>query len=246
MDEMVAYRAAHHVAATLFEELSPEQLHTRCPQCPAWTIRDVICHHVHVFIESVDGGWTDDVTAMVNAAAMEPDPDLKADATRRRDDWCQSGVDALHDEPLDAVLEKWRQAISRAIDDDGEMVTDLSVHLADIEEAIGIDRSRTEGFLTAAIWHYGYFLTDHLRARGVETVRLRGTAPTVICGDLLSPHEVTGSTYELLRTITGRRSRAEADRLLNWNTTPERTRSIFPFYDWLDRDSNELSRATPN
>lgn len=238
MEEVVAYRAAHHVASALFRELTPEQLEAPCPQCPAWTIRDVVCHHVHIFTVCVEMGWTDDIDAMVQGAVSEPDPDLKAAATRRRDEWCQSGVDALRNETFDAVLATWDDALLRAYGGDGEMVTDLSVHLADIEEAIGVQRSRTEGFNVAALWHYGSFLTNHLRGRGVETVRLVGTSPTVICGDLLSPHVVTGTTYELLRTITGRRSRAEADRVINWNTTPEQTRLIFPFYDWLDQDSD--------
>jgi uncharacterized protein (TIGR03083 family) len=240
VEKMVAYRAAHHVATSLLTELAPEQLDAQCPQCPGWTVQDVVCHHVHVFTACVDGGWTDEVDAIVNAAIVEPDPELKAAATRRRDDWIQRGVEALRSEPFDVVLARWDDALSRAADDDGDMVTDLAVHLGDIEEALGVQRSRAEGFNVAALWYYGSFLTDHLRGRGVETVRLHGSSPTVVCGDLRSPHVVTGSTYELLRTITGRRSRAEADRVIDWNTTPERTRLILPVYDWLEHDSTAV------
>jgi hypothetical protein len=237
VEEMVAYRAAHHVASSLFRELTPEQLEAPCPQCPAWTIREVVCHHVHLFMTSVDGGYTADIAADVTAAVSEPNPDLKDAATKRRDAWIQCGVEVLRDEPFGRVLSMWDDATLRANRGHGAWVTDLSVHLGDIEEAIGVQRSHNEAFNLAALWHYGSFLTVHLRGRGVETVRLLGTSPTVICGDLDSPHVVTGSTYELVRTITGRRRRDEADRLIDWDTTPERTRLIFPVYDWLERAS---------
>lgn len=234
LDDMVDYRAAHQVASAMFRGLTPDQLATPCPQCPGWTVRDVVCHHVHIFIADVDGEWTDEILADVQAAAVEPDPGAKAAAAQRRDAWIQRGVDALSNQPFDEVLSHWDDAVRRGEGDAGFNVTDLAVHLGDVGEALDAPRPDDAELNAAALERYGSFLTEHLLGRGVATVRLEGTDPAVVCGDLRSPHVITGSTYELLRVVTGRRSRAEADRLIDWGTTPEETRLIFPIYDWLE------------
>lgn len=66
---------------------------------------------------------------------------------------------------------------------------------------------------------------------------LVGCRPEFEGGDSESPHQVSGTVYELLRTVVSRRSRAEAEQALNWGSTPEATRQAFTVYGWLDEDS---------
>ena len=45
---------------------------------------------------------------------------------------------------------------------------------------------------------------------------------------------VRGDTYDLVRCLVGRRSRAQADAVLNWGDTTEETREHFAIYGWND------------
>lgn len=116
------------------------------------------------------------------------------------------------------------------------------MHLGDIQEALGIEVERTGEFLRGALARYCWALNEHLRGQGLEGVAIIGTAPHFEGGELTSSHRVSGTSYELLRAITGRRSRAEADRVLSWGSTPEAIRDVLPIYDWLETDSGASAR----
>ena len=240
MDE-ATYRSGMTAMTDLVGRLDDDQLLVPCPQCPGWTIRDVVAHVVHVFGERI-GGWPEPIATDVFDAAMHPDRAVKNAAATRRDEWIEAGVDAFRPRPFSDVLAAWDTAAAEADEVMWTLVTDLAVHLADIEEALAVAGTRDNAHVAAALGRYSWVCNEHLSNRTLPTVAIIGTDPEFEGGDLDSSHRVTGTTYELLRTITGRRSRREADRALDWGTTPEPVRTVLPIYDWLDTDSGvELS-----
>lgn len=238
MELRSAYAEGYRDGRAYLEGMSEQQLLTACPQCPGWTIRDVIAHHVHILTVRVIGGWPSDVSADIRAAAIEPNRAVKAAAAKRRDDWIEAGVSAFKEAPFKNVLTAWDETV-RAMDEEAAgLVTDFAVHLGDVEEALGSTELRENLCMAAALWRYANAIhIDYLRGLSLDTVSITGHSPPATAGDTASTHTISGSTYELLRAITGRRSRAESDRVLDWGTTPEATRAVFPIYDWLDTDS---------
>lgn len=236
MDRKIAYQECYRVVHELFNGLGERELLQPCPQCPAWSLRDVLAHHVHVFSERIKG-WPEEFAVDVAAALTDPDPEVKLKAAQRRDNWIERGVESFRNQPFASVLTAWDQAMEQAGDNDWMMVADLAVHIGDIEEALGENRSRESGFLVAALSQYAMRLAQSLDGLGLETVRLIGSCPKFEGGDAQSPHEVSGPTYELLRALLGRRSRSEAEQALNWGTTPEAIRQVFAVYGWLEEDS---------
>ncbi len=234
----LAYAEGYRVGRAYLEGLSEPQLLMDCPQCPGWTLRDVVAHHVHILTVRASDGWPSDVSADIRAAAIEPSRAIKAAAAKRRDDWIEAGVEVFRSVPFKAVLTAWDETV-RAMDEEAaSLVTDLGVHLGDVEEALGSTELRENPCMAAAMWRYANAIhIDYLRGLGLDTVSITGHAPETAAGDAASTHTISGSTYELLRALTGRRSRAESERVLNWGTTPEATREVFPIYDWLETDS---------
>ncbi|MDY7101061.1 MAG: hypothetical protein S0880_07720 [Actinomycetota bacterium] len=239
-DLRAAYVEGYEAGRSYLERLDDTHLSAPCPQCPAWTVRDTAAHHVHVLTEWGTDGWPEEVLALVRSSAVEADTEAKAEATRRRDAWTEAGVESFRWRPFGDVLEAWDRAVESMPDAAGVLVTDLSCHLGDIEEALGTDELREHPVMAAGLDRYSWLLGQHLEGRGAEPVALVGHRPDIVAGAPDAEHRITGSSYELLRAVTGRRSRAEADRALDWGSTPERTRAVLPIYDWLDADSGAL------
>lgn len=240
MDPETAYRDGYRVTRELLRGLEHRELSLPCPQCPGWSVRDVVAHHVHIFVERTNGSVPKEIAAAIFDAARASDHAVKLAASRRRDAWIERGVESFRPQPFASVLAAWESAMERANDNSWTSVGDLAVHIGDIEEALGVDGSRENAVVVAALRRYGSTLTDHLRGQGVDTVVLVGSRPAYEGGDPESPHRVSGRAYELLRVITGRRSRAEADQALDWGSTPKATRQVFPIYDWLTAESGAV------
>ncbi len=274
MDRKMVYQECYRVVRELFSGLGERDLLSPCPQCPGWSLRDVLAHHAHVFSERIKG-WPEEFAADTVTALIDPNPEIKLKAARRRDEWIERGVESFRTQPFASVLTAWDRAMEQAGDSDW-IVADLAVHVGDIEEALDVEGSRESDFVVVALSQYGkqelrkaykicpeartlalpwarqeladrflikisgsllMRLAQSLDGLGLETVKLIGSRPKFEGGDAQSPHQVRETVYELLRTLTGRRSRAEAEQALDWGATPEAARQVFAVYGWLDEDS---------
>ncbi|MEX2628040.1 MAG: maleylpyruvate isomerase N-terminal domain-containing protein [Ilumatobacteraceae bacterium] len=229
MADLAAYLRAQQATLAVVRPLPPEELDRTCAACPAWTIRDVVAHHIHFVGAFVDRS----VPAAIYTALIGATDDERRRAAIARDEWTQAGVEARRGLDLHELVAEW-DSITACMDDRGaRALLDLTMHHGDIVESLtgasgSIDVEMTQDALTTYARH---FLAPRLSAAG-RALGLR-CADT---GEHLGPGDpaptVSGTTYELLRTIGGRRTRAEADDRLDWGGTDEPTRDLFSVYGW--------------
>lgn len=163
----VLYR--DHVAAVsdLAGDLTDDQLRTTVPGTPAWTVHDVLAH--------LAGGASDAVTGRMDGA---PSPE-----------WTARHVNERHQLPVRELVDEMRShqdAIAESTVDNPRpaIVWDISVHHADLHEALGL------GTMPEPLWG----------------PVLGGVAPMMF-GAAGVPEDV--DPYELYRALFSRRSRAQ-------------------------------------
>ena len=78
---------------------------------------------------------------------------------------------------------------------------------------------------------YEFALTRRLARLG-DTVTLQCCDTGTRIGTFPRAPEVSGTANELLRTLAGRRTRAEADEALDWGDASLDARHLFPVYGW--------------
>lgn len=228
MDEIALYRRSKQRMTDVVRSLSDDELATRCPACPAWSIRDVVAHHVHFAGAFVDGA----VPAEASQGFVAVDAATRSAAGVVRDEWTEAGVEERRGMSLDEVLDEWKGVVKRIGPGALAVVFDSIVHLGDVVEALG-DRRGVDTELAEYAIHtcYERALTGRLLVLG-EMVVLSCAETGIRIGTYPNAVEVRGSTNELLRTLAGRRTRDEADAALDWGSTSDELRDRFPVYGW--------------
>ncbi len=227
MDESTMYLAAKQQMVRVAKRLDDEQLRMTCPSCPAWSNQDVIAHHIHFLGAVID----DDVPKEVFRAITHTDEATRSAASKVRDEWTDAGVDTRRGRTIDELIGEWDQRIA-TMPPEVHPTVDAVVHLGDILEALGERR----GFDTALVEdslrkYYEMTLADRIAATG-DGVTLHCADTGTRIGAASAQPEIAGTSYELLRTIAGRRTRFQADDALDWGDAPETTRQLFSAYGW--------------
>lgn len=235
-----AYKDGYRYLRSLIDPLDQQQMALTCPQCPEWSLQDVLAHLMAVQELTANDGRPTWLKKRVIASLVNADATDRAAAGLERDTFWNDLVASLRPLSLTDLFVRWEAAMDRLSPEQWNVV-DFAVHIGDIEEALGVSRSQNMAIHALSLERYCQLLTGHLEASAVPTVLLDGTGPDTLLGDTAAQHSVRGSTYEILRTVTGRRTLAEAERLLDWTTTPSETRAVFPIYDWL-KDSRRNDR----
>ena len=161
--------------------LTPGQLATRVPATPGWTVQQVLAH--------LAGSAADAVSGRMDGAPGE--------------EWTARHVadrEATAPSTLAAELRSTQAVIAASTEENPRpaLVWNISVHLADLHEALGLP------VLAAALWE------PVLSA--VAPHRLGDVPATVVAGDDrwgAGGVEVEVSRYELYRALFSRRSRAQ-------------------------------------
>ena len=222
------YKLAKRRMVDVVRSLSEDQLDAVCPACPAWSIRDVLAHHVHAA-----GVYTDGDAPPENLIGfMEPDVAKRSAAGVVRDAWTEAGVMERRGVPTSDLLDEWNGVVRRMDTGDDVSLFDLIVHLGDVVEALG-DRGGVDSDLAEVALRtcYEFALTRRLAAIG-EAMVLVCSDTGLRVGTFPGAAVVRGSMYELQRTLAGRRSRVEADAALDWGTAPAEARELFAVYPW--------------
>ena len=228
VDELALYRRAKRRMVNVVRSISDDELAAVCPACPAWSIRDLVAHHVHVV-----GAYTDE-TAPPEARGgfLEIDDATREAAGVVRDEWTEAGVIGRRGLPLERILDEWAGVVRRMKPDDEASLFDLIVHLGDVVEALGDRRGVDTELAERAIYTcYEFALTRRLARLG-DTVTLQCCDTGTRIGTFPRAAEVRGTANELLRTLAGRRTRAEADEALDWGDASLDARHLFPVYGW--------------
>lgn len=235
-----AYKDGYRYLRSLVDPLDDELLALACPHCPEWSLKGVLAHLMAVIELTASQGQPGWLRQRVTDSIVNSDPVDREAAGVERDGFWNDLVASLEPLSLDELFDRWEAGMDQ-LSADQWSVGDFAVHLGDLEEALGASASLEMPLHALSLDRYTPLLIGHLEASNVPTVSLVGTAPEVRVGNEAASHRVRGSTYELLRTVTGRRSREEAEHLLDWTTTPAATKEVFPIYGWLPRSLRDVT-----
>jgi hypothetical protein len=199
-EEVVMEQHTYLRAMRLFvEAVADGPLDCVVPACEGWDVHDLLAHQVHQLQGAIDGTFPFD-DALTRLAA--PDAGERAQAADRQETWIGAGVHGLRSRDANRLLDQWQDLI--AVAPEGALdalAPDLTVHLFDLLGALGRTAHRTDPIVANALRFWAPFA-------GVV------------------PEESGMSEFELLRAITGRRSRRQAPDLpleaavYGWRASP--------------------------
>lgn len=206
-----AYRGSRERLTELLATIDEASAATPVPTCPGWTVHDVAAH--------LSGGMTDAVEGRLEGAGS--------------DEWTARQVDERRSWRLGAILDEWSVNAPRVepmLDGVGEIgrqaVADVASHEHDIRGALGHPGARDSDAVRIAVSFAATRLVEESIARG-ETLRVDTDGMSI--GPTDAAVRVSGSPFELLRAITGRRSVAQI-RALDWKGDSWR---IIPAFWWF-------------
>ena len=174
----------------------------RVPACPEWTVRHLLAHQVH----QLQGFAAGDFPVEAAIAAIHGRTRAERAAARaRQDSWIDAGVSSLLRLDVDELVHEWSSRIRTT--DDGVLevlLPDVTVHLLDLCGALGCLDHRQMSAVEDALAYWSEQAAARLQASGGGSF---ATAPST--ADVV----LEGSPYEVLRALTGRRTRHEVAKL---------------------------------
>jgi uncharacterized protein (TIGR03083 family) len=215
--------------------LSDEELQTNVPATPDWSVRDAVAHIVGEARLTTTG----DAPPEFRLLESLRDPEqavirdgINADEVARR-----------RDVPFGEVLDEWDR-LAEELDPylrgeqpfpwpepflDSILVTDLSQHGQDIRNAVGKPGERDSAACRIALASFAVGLGFRLDSMGMPALRLRYDGKERMCGQSDPAVTLTGDRYELLRSLSGRRSRRQIEAL-DWEGDREPYVGLVPAY----------------
>jgi uncharacterized protein (TIGR03083 family) len=235
MDFAAAYAETRDHLVDLVAPLSEERLRTPVPASPAWDVRDVVAH--------LTGIARDLTVGTVPADLRIADSLWDAEQAMVRDDLTAGQVAARRGRPVADVLAEWSDVCDdllpmlrgeRVFPMDGAfvepiVVTDLSVHAQDVRGALGVPGDRRSAAVGVALASYTVALAIKLRRAGLPALRLRYEGKERVAGDGEPGASVAADRFELVRALSGRRSRDQI-RVFDWEGDPEPYLALIPAY----------------
>lgn len=224
-----AYRSVQARIAELVAGADPD---TRVPACPDWTVHDVVAHLTGLAADVADGnlagyggpGWTDRQVAERSDVDIDDllvewaDHTAELDTILERPESAGFGdtfaTDALGGQPVETLP--------------GAVLGDAVIHEHDLRGALGNRDARTSAELIGALDGMIRGLRRAFPRAGVPTLRVVATDVGMewIMGLDAPVAELRATAYDLFRSVSGRRTRAEMAGL-SWTGDPE------PFLDHL-------------
>jgi uncharacterized protein (TIGR03083 family) len=203
------YRAVRDVFIELVRSLDETQLGTSVPMCPDWTVHDVTAHVCGLNADLTSGRreglGSDERTA--HHVAIRSDRDIHEIC----DEWSGYGpaMRAICDE-----MPIWADRLA----------ADLTVHLHDVQHALGLPIDRDDRFTAAAAHRYAEVFQQRvgdILGLGVTVELTDGTRRAA--DPALPDSGVTLRTtpFDFLRSYTGRRSRRQVEAL-DWTGDADR------------------------
>jgi uncharacterized protein (TIGR03083 family) len=196
------YGSCRERIVTLASDLTDEQAAIPVAACPGWTVHDLVAHLVgsvaDVLAERVDG---------IGSPA-----------------WTAAQVEARRDASIAEMLAEWHDAAPQFEDTlrtvGGQMaalgVADAWNHEQDLRDALGLPATNDPTVEHTAIEGYAPMVGGTWAADGVAPLRVVAGDAAVLSGDGEPGATVTGTPYELARTLAGRRTEAQL-RSLAWS-----------------------------
>ena len=213
IDLAEVYRTARTRLLQLAPSLDGEQLATRVPTCPAWTVQDVYAHLAGLAADVVEG------------EVERPGSDA---ATARQ-------VKARRHRSLEQLTDEWRHhgpQIDEVLRTSGRRMPALAIdawtHDQDVHNALGIVSGRKGPGLEltlSGIWR----LKRLLRESGTAPLRVVPPHRDWVLGDTEPAATLTADDYEVARMFLGRRSLRQM-RAQTWDGDPEPYLQLIPVF----------------
>lgn len=191
-----AYRALRARVSEIVRAAEPAALDALAPATPEWRVRDVLAHIV--------GVNTDILTGTLDGVAS--------------DAWTEAQVSTRRDWPIEQMLEEWAESASEVEANApilgpavGQWVYDACTHEHDIRQALGAPGARDSGAVVIGFEWATDRLADTLDHKDVPGVVLHTEAGSKAVGTLAPATGVHASRFEIVRAMTGRRSRAQVE-----------------------------------
>ncbi len=198
-DYIEIYRGIQERVRELARSAGDARLDAMCPAAPEWRVRDVIAH--------LSGVCADVVNGNVDGVAT--------------DAWTAKQVGDRQDWPMERLLSEWQDqsnAMAEVVPAfpeviAGQWVTDGVTHEHDIRGGLEMPGARDSDAVDLA-FHWSEHVLD-----ASQPLRLESEAGTVNIGEGEPVATVRASRFELIRSMTGRRS-LDQMRAYEWDGTP--------------------------
>ncbi|NYI99673.1 uncharacterized protein (TIGR03083 family) [Nocardioides thalensis] len=219
-----AYEDGLRRVVALVEGVEREVAERTVPACPDWSVRDLVAHLAGVAEDSTRGGF---FPAADRAWA-------DADAAVARERWTAGHTERRRrrttEEVLSDLAHHGRAYVAAVRRGDGPALAgppwmlsaplaDLSAHLEDLREALGVPPEPDAEITRTGFGVYRAWLDQRLVATGAPALGLSDGDRTWVLGGTEPAATLTATRAELFRIITGRRSEA-AIRAADWDGDP--------------------------
>lgn len=199
-DSWVLYPELRDRVITLARSLRPEELDRTVPLTPGWTIAEVIAHVCGLNADVVAGitedlGSDERTTAQVSSRAGQTIDEVC-------DEWLRHDTEMAAATATVPLLEQ-------------RLAADLVIHLHDIQHALGLPIIPDDVATSSAAHVYAMRMPD--RWRGVTGVSVLVELDDGFRSGAADATVTLRSTpYDFLRSVSGRRSRAQVESL-DWS-----------------------------
>jgi uncharacterized protein (TIGR03083 family) len=219
-----AYGAARNRISELALELSDEELATNVPACPAWSVKDLVAH--------LTGIAADMTTGNVGAAGSE--------------EWTEAQIAARRDKSIDEIVQEWEKAggqVEGALAHihpaaAGGTVGDVITHEHDMRAALGRPGAREGDGVAIATDTYVRWFGRRIREGGLPTIEVHVGERVLRAGKEEPVGAVKADAFELLRGLTGRRTKEEI-KAFDWSVEPAPYLEVFSSYGHPKEPLNE-------
>ncbi len=218
MDNQAIYESARHRIAELARNGDPD---APVPTCPGWTVKDLVAHLA---------GSLNAYTTGALEGATSPS-------------WGDKQVEERRDLSLDDCLAEWEKG---AHDAGGLFesrlgpvaVADVLAHEQDIRTALDRPGHRDGEGIPASVELALGFIDQKLRASDLPALRIETEDIDKTIGDGETAGTLRTSTFELWRSLHGRRSRPQV-RALDWSVDPEPWLEVMFLFGPTETDIHE-------
>ena len=210
-----AYRDGRERFTDLVSATSPEDLEKRVPACPDWNVKELFAHVV--------GVATDTIAGNVEGVGSKA--------------WTSRQVEERSDHSVTQLIEEWNgvspkveelaESIHPAVA--GGLVGDLVTHEQDARGALAQPGGRDSEAFDIALDSFVRFFGRRVKEAGLPALRVSSGSREWIAGKGEPAGSVAAEPFELLRSLTGRRTKAQI-RKLEWEGDPEPYLEIFSMY----------------
>jgi uncharacterized protein (TIGR03083 family) len=219
-----AYRGTRQRVTELITSLPAEEVERMVPACPEWSLKDLFGHLAAIATDVVEGRWDGGGSAEWTARQIEERRAKSVEEIAK--EWEGSGAQ------LEAALDGLHPAVGGGVN--GDAVT----HEQDARGAVGRPGGTDSAAFAIALDSYTRFFGKRLKNAGMPAVEVKAGDKSWVAGNGDPVVSVAAEPFEMLRSLTGRRTREQV-RGLEWSGDPEPYLDLFSMYGMPEKELDE-------